>query len=81
MSRKNWGFRMDLKIDESELDIPAISPVCAFCARLDVTRIRRCQAFAEIPMEIWEGQNDHRAPYPGDHGLQFTSWDAVQEGQ
>jgi hypothetical protein len=67
---------MDRKIDESELGLPSISPVCVFCARLNAAQRRRCAAFGDkdIPLEIWEGQNTHRAPYPGDHGLQFMSW-------
>lgn len=67
---------MQRKIDDSEFDTPALSPVCTFCARLDTTQRRRCAAFGakDIPLEIWEGANTHRTPYPGDHGLQFTSW-------
>lgn len=66
---------MDTKIDD-EL-VPAISLVCAFCARLDINRVRRCKAFGaeEIPLEIWGGSNDHHLPYPGDHGKQFIRWD------
>lgn len=33
-----------------------------------------CAAFPiedGIPLEIWDGKNDHRASYPGDHGIQF----------
>ena len=31
-----------------------------------------CAAFADaIPVEILVGRNQHRKPYPGDHGLRF----------
>lgn len=68
---------MDMTIDESELEVPAISPVCVFCRRLTVGLIRRCEAFGTdaIPIVIWEGENDHRQSYPGDHGMQFIPWD------
>lgn len=32
-----------------------------------------CAAFPDgIPEEILEGENDHTAPVPGDHGVRFT---------
>jgi hypothetical protein len=35
-----------------------------------------CAAFPErIPLEIWNGRNDHCEPYPGDHGIRFTPMD------
>jgi hypothetical protein len=50
-----------------------LSP-CATCARFDRGQRGRnvCQAFPdEIPDDILWGDNDHTAPYAGDHGLQW----------
>lgn len=30
-----------------------------------------CQAFNEIPLEIWNEKNPHTSPYPGDNGIMF----------
>jgi hypothetical protein len=33
-----------------------------------------CEAYPYgIPVEIWSGSSDHRAPLPGDHGVQYQT--------
>ena len=39
--------------------------------------MRSCNAFAVIPAEILAGRNDHRAPYPGDRGIQYEPRETV----
>jgi hypothetical protein len=59
-------------LDDSELSLPIYSEVCTFCRHLDVSADRKCAAFPSgIPLPIWMGENDHHAPFPGDHGIQF----------
>ena len=58
-----------------ESRIPQYSIVCVYCRHLrrDI-RGEYCGAFPEsesIPLEIWMGVNNHRTPFPGDHGIQF----------
>jgi hypothetical protein len=36
--------------------------------------VKRCDAFDEIPLDIWKGRISHTKPYPGDRGIQFESW-------
>lgn len=56
-------------IDDRRVTVPEYSPVCTFCIhRLDY---RKCAAFDEIPLEIWEGKNDHTEPFEDDRGIQF----------
>lgn len=55
--------------------VMVISPVCFNChhfKRSDLSE-RRCSAFGNIPLEIWNGQNDHTKPYPKDNGIRFES--------
>lgn len=56
--------------------VAAASPTCFFCRHHEDREIseRACSAFPDgIPLEIWNGQNDHKSPYPGDNGIRFTS--------
>src|SRR5262249_18774189 len=49
------------------------SPVCRYCKHQFSPLARTCEAFPRgIPDEIWDGRDDHRAPYPDDHGVQFA---------
>jgi hypothetical protein len=59
-------------IDDSEMGIPAFSPVCIYCKNLlDNGLGRRCKAFKNIPMPIWQGKNNHKKAYRGDGGITF----------
>lgn len=45
------------------------SPTCYNCKHL--TGFRRCKSFRDIPLEIWNGKNNHHDPYVGDGGYSY----------
>ncbi len=48
-------------------------PSCFKCQH-KIKNSKNCEAFpGGIPDEIMRGLNDHRKPYPGDHGIRFKS--------
>lgn len=61
-----------LGIDDRIFDRIIYSPVCTTCAHRADER-RKCAAFEHIPDEIWNGENHHTSPYPGDHGIQYEA--------
>ncbi len=58
-----------MKLDDRIVVLGAYSSVCSFCRHWQ--RRHTCAAFDVIPKAIWRGENNHRAPYPGDGGIQF----------
>lgn len=58
----------------AERKISAVSSVCSFCKNFDDSNpiARKCTAFPNgIPLQIWDGENDHRKRFPGDNGILF----------
>lgn len=59
-------------------DDPVYSEVCLNCAHFHdlafvVEEAHKCDAFEAIPDMIWKGDNLHRQPVEGDHGITFRA--------
>jgi len=70
---------MSITIDAGH-EVTLYSPVCTYCKH--ATGFRSCEAFGEkgIPLPIWDGENDHTEPYPGDNGIRFERTYTVPGG-
>ena len=61
---------MKLILDDKDTTITYA--VCSLCKHLISIDKATCQAFpGGIPDEIFLYGNEHTAPFPGDHGIQF----------
>ena len=69
--------RLDGPGSEEDPRTVRYSTVCLSCAHFRAERFvsseaRTCEAFPKgIPSPIWNGQNTHRRPYPGDRGIVY----------
>lgn len=65
----------------SEGSFVPVASACHTCARKFPESLG-CEAFPDrIPDEISGGENDHRQPFPGDHGLQYVAADSPDADQ
>ena len=52
---------------------------CTGCVHLISEKNATCAAFPDrIPDAIWNGENQHTEPFPGDHGIQYEQ---TEEGK
>lgn len=50
-----------------------ITPACTTCVHRSTVHPLFCTAFPDgIPTEICAGEHDHRTPFEGDHGIQYS---------
>ena len=68
---------MMLDLDERRL---VMSPICHYCRHRSWDHRDSCSAFSDqIPLQIWNGEHDHRSPYPGDHGIRYERMSPGEE--
>ena len=69
-------FRETYAAQIAEFRLPLFSRICTTCKHLALGKDvnRSCSAFpAGIPVEIWNGGNDHTSEYEGDNGYRFET--------
>jgi hypothetical protein len=58
-----------------------LPPICLFCRHYHPdasVEDSDCDAFDEIPQEIFGGDFDHAHPFPGDRGVRFELNEALR---
>lgn len=65
-------------VDDTRFEVSVYSPVCLFCRHLqDADPDKRCCAAfkkpGSIPLDIWNGDNEHTEPVEGDGGVLFEA--------
>jgi hypothetical protein len=48
------------------------SIICGYCEHIISKSDRKCRAFKNIPLNIWEGLHDHKTAYHGDGGFLYS---------
>ena len=72
-------------INDKIFEVSRFSNICSFCIHLDSKEFRKCEAFNKlIPLDIWNGKNDHTEPYPNakdpeDNGILFEAIEEEKE--
>lgn len=64
-------MKLDTRPMAEPLILQPVTPSCARCVHRSGPTT--CRAFPDgIPHAILTGEHDHKTPYPGDHGVQFS---------
>jgi hypothetical protein len=70
------GFKKKYANEISEFRAPLFSLTCTNCSNLTEPGERKCRAFTNgIPIDIWNGENNHTKPVAGDNGILFEKLD------
>lgn len=70
--------KKEIILDDTFVEILPMSLVCHRCVHLldGHSMIRKCKAFKQIPLDIWEGKNKHTIKHPKqDNDIVFTKLD------
>ncbi|GMB00914.1 hypothetical protein [Pelosinus sp. IPA-1] len=67
-------YVLDGKDSKGYAVYPAGGFPCLLCSHILSEEKHNCHAFPNgIPLEIWNGKNDHSKQYPGDNGITYKA--------